>query len=212
MFNKKEYNKKYKIEHRAEAKIYNKLYRLKHHKEEKIYYQLNKEKILKIQKQYKLKNRETTLQQKREWYHRHREERLDYNKKYIKNNIRKVRESKRIRCHKKYHTDIKYRLLCSLRTRIGKVLNGTNKSASTLKLLGCSLSDFRNYYESKFTKGMTWAKVMNGEIHCDHISPCASFDLTKASEQKKCFHYTNLQPLWALDNLQKGSKILQEIK
>ena len=52
---------------------------------------------------------------------------------------------------------------------------------------------------------MTWDKV-GKEIHIDHIKPCAKFDLTKKEEQEKCFHYTNLQPLWACDNLMKGSK------
>jgi hypothetical protein len=47
-----------------------------------------------------------------------------------------------------------------------------------------------------------------GKWHIDHIRPCASFDLSKASEQKECFHYTNLQPLWAEDNLSKGIKVL----
>jgi hypothetical protein len=56
---------------------------------------------------------------------------------------------------------------------------------------------------------MSWEKVMNGEIHCDHRRPCASFDLSKPSEQRKCFHYTNLQPLWAKDNLEKGKKYYQ---
>jgi len=93
-----------------------------------------------------------------------------------------------------------------LRHRIYLALKGICKSKSTIKLLGCSLDEFKSYYESKFTSGMNWAKVMNGEIHCDHIIPCASFDLTQPSEQHKCFHYTNLQPLWAKENLSKGSK------
>jgi hypothetical protein len=44
--------------------------------------------------------------------------------------------------------------------------------------------------------------------HVDHIIPCSSFDLTDSEQQKKCFHYTNLQPLWAIDNLKKSNKIL----
>jgi hypothetical protein len=51
---------------------------------------------------------------------------------------------------------------------------------------------------------MNWEN--QGEWHIDHILPCASFDLTKEEEQRKCFHYTNLQPLWAKDNMIKGSK------
>lgn len=55
---------------------------------------------------------------------------------------------------------------------------------------------------------MTWEK-MGKLIHVDHIRPCCSFDLSKPEEQKIAFHYTNLQPLWAADNLSKGSKILE---
>ena len=55
---------------------------------------------------------------------------------------------------------------------------------------------------------MTWEDFMNGKIHIDHIRPCASFNLNDPSQQKICFHYTNLQPLWAKDNLRKGTKWL----
>ena len=55
---------------------------------------------------------------------------------------------------------------------------------------------------------MNWNNI--GKWHIDHIKPCKSFDLTKSDEQKKCFHYTNLQPLWALDNIKKGAKISKE--
>ena len=51
---------------------------------------------------------------------------------------------------------------------------------------------------------MTWKN--HGIWHVDHIRPCASFDLTKDEEQRECFHYKNLQPLWGPDNLAKGSK------
>jgi len=81
------------------------------------------------------------------------------------------------------------------------------KHGTTYELLGCTIEYFREYFKSKFTRGMSWKKLCLGKIHIDHIKPCASFDLTKKSEQKKCFHYTNLQPLWAKDNLRKGAKI-----
>ena len=55
---------------------------------------------------------------------------------------------------------------------------------------------------------MTWEN--HGEWHIDHIKPCASFNLLNEDEQKKCFHYTNLQPLWASENLSKGCKYVDE--
>jgi hypothetical protein len=74
--------------------------------------------------------------------------------------------------------------------------------------LGCSKQDFILYFQAKFKEGMTWEN--HGEWHIDHIKPCASFNLLDEEEQKKCFHYTNLQPLWASENLSKGSKYVDE--
>ena len=77
-----------------------------------------------------------------------------------------------------------------------------------MKLLGCSVEDFKNYFENKFKEGMIWENY--GKWHIDHIRPCVSFDLTKVEEQKKCFYYTNLQPLWAKENHIKSGKINYE--
>jgi hypothetical protein len=60
--------------------------------------------------------------------------------------------------------------------------------------------------EKQFTKGMNWKNY--GKWHIDHIKPCASFDLSLEHEQKLCFHFTNLQPLWAKDNIRKSDKII----
>ncbi|NCA30812.1 MAG: HNH endonuclease, partial [Chitinophagia bacterium] len=79
-------------------------------------------------------------------------------------------------------------------------------SNRTSELLGCSLQDFKLYIESLWTKGMNWNNYGKFGWHLDHIQPCASFDLTDPSQQKKCFHYSNIQPLWAKDNWSKGSR------
>jgi len=108
---------------------------------------------------------------------------------------------------KKMMNDIGFRIKKNLRGRIYVALKRGIKSESTMTLLGCSIEYFKKYFESLFTDGMSWEKYLEGGIHIDHKIPCKEFDLTKAEEQKKCFHYTNLQPLWELDNLQKGASL-----
>jgi hypothetical protein len=105
--------------------------------------------------------------------------------------------------------DPAFKLLKTLRTRLGSALKNQNaiKSNNTMELIGCSISFLRGYLEAKFTEGMSWDN--HGEWHIDHIKPCASFNLLDDEEQQKCFHYKNLQPLWAQENLSKGAKIIE---
>ena len=103
-------------------------------------------------------------------------------------------------------TDPNFKILTILRGRIKDVLKGHSKSDSTINILGCTIEELWIHLESKFTEGMT--RQNHGKWHVDHIIPCASFDLTKPEQQVKCFHYTNLQPLWALDNLKKGKSVV----
>ena len=113
----------------------------------------------------------------------------NYQKEYVKNRLK---------------IDINFKLKHYLRVRISQVLKGNPKIETTMKLVGCSLENLKKHLKSQFTSGMSFSNY--GKWHIDHIKPCASFDLNKVSEQKKCFHYTNLQPLWALDNAIKGSR------
>jgi len=76
------------------------------------------------------------------------------------------------------------------------------KDKKTSELLGCSIKDVRIYLENQFIEGMSWEN--SGEWHIDHRRPCASFDLTDLEGQKMCFHYTNIQPMWASENLSKN--------
>ena len=85
-----------------------------------------------------------------------------------------------------------------------QALKNANKSDSTMNLVGCDIDSLRLHLEKLFEDGMNWDN--HGEWHIDHIRPCASFDLTDPEQQRVCFHYTNLQPLWAKDNLSKGDK------
>ena len=102
------------------------------------------------------------------------------------------------------NNDIDFRLRCNLRIRMWKVLKGISKSASTMKLIGCSIKKLKYHLSNQFIDNMSWLNYGDWEV--DHIRPCSSFDLSKKSEQFKCFNYNNLRPLWAIDNQIKGAK------
>lgn len=144
-------------------------------------------------------NKEKILQRKKIW----RKENWDSVYKQRIESGSQARGSRRW-YHNKGKYDIQHVLSERLRSRIRNVVKKGYKSAPTLELLGCSLEEFKTYLESKFTEGMTWDKILSGEIHIDHVRPCCSFDLSIEESQKECFHYTNLQPLWASENLKKA--------
>lgn len=95
----------------------------------------------------------------------------------------------------------------NLRNRISIAIKNNQKSGHTLDLLGCSIKNFKGYLEKRFDKNMTWENYGSYWV-IDHIRPCASFDLSKESEQKKCFNYTNLQPLTWSENSKKSDNYL----
>ena len=188
---KKEYSKKYQLEHKREISLQRKKYRQEHKKQikkqkhqdylknkekylkrakkyGKIYYKLNKDKVAKIHKKYYQKNKDKIIK---------------YNK-----NRRK--------------TDINFKLRHQLATRIWLALKKNYKSERTMTLIGCTIDLLRLHLQSKFQPGMSFSNY--GKWHIDHIRPCVSFNLSKPKEQRKCFNYKNLQPLWAYDNLSKN--------
>lgn len=154
------------------------------------------------QAKYYKKNPEKCRENRRRWYQKNRDQILE------KKKLPEARAWQNCYTRQLRATNPQYKIACNLRTRINAATRArrAKPSASTIDLLGCSIRQLRAQLESQFTDGMTWEKFMAGEIHIDHIRPCASFDLTKPSEQKKCFHHSNLQPLWAEDNHRKHAK------
>lgn len=109
-----------------------------------------------------------------------------------------------------------YNLKCRISARINKMLKiggGSKARASTADLLGYSIDDLAKHLEKQFTKGMSWEKLMNGEIHLDHITPVSFFKAIEvdSDEFRACWALSNLQPLWAKDNQEKGDKLLKLI-
>jgi hypothetical protein len=101
---------------------------------------------------------------------------------------------------------IKDRISNNLRSRVSKIVSGVVKQGSAIKDLGCTVDELKIYLESQFQPGMSWNNYGQDTWHIDHIKPLASFDLSNSDELKKAVHYTNLQPLWAKDNLKKSNK------
>jgi len=144
----------------------------------------------------KYKNSGRRREKSQQYYEEKREEIIEKSVKYNK---------------KKYNEDPTFRLVCLHRRRVNKMIKNLkmNKNVaykdSKLELLGCSPQELKEWIENQFTKGMSWDKLGIHGIHIDHIRPCASFDLSIEENVSKCFHYTNLQPLWAKDNLSKAA-------
>jgi hypothetical protein len=109
--------------------------------------------------------------------------------------------------HKAYRENIHFRLSTLIRTRLRTAISNSYRKSKTSELLGCSIQQLKEHLEKQFKPGMNWKNNNVHGWHIDHKIPVSKFDLRKKEEQKKCFHYTNLQPLWCKDNLIKGSKV-----
>jgi hypothetical protein len=169
-------------------------------------YKLNNlEKVRENYREYGKINKQKRKEYALKYYQKNRDETLNKQKEYWSKPQNK--ERKALRKREQWLRDENLRISSNCRGRIHKALKGQKKSKSTEKLVGCSFSELKIYIENKFLDGMTWNNY--GEWHIDHILPCASFDLSQKEEQEKCFHYYNLQPLWAIDNLMKSAKIIE---
>jgi hypothetical protein len=128
----------------------------------------------------------------------------EYAFQYVRREEVKARRNEKRR--EKRKTDIAYRLYERIRGRIKALLKSQDRPQSISKSMGCTASELKAYLESKWLPGMTWENYGFYGWHVDHIIPLSSFDLRNKEQYAAACHYTNLQPLWALDNLRKGSK------
>jgi hypothetical protein len=139
----------------------------------------------------------------RRWYRDNKEKFLESDKAWRSRNIERVRERGRLYCQNKRLYDKSFCIAKRLRVRLRKLVK-YNRSG-IWELSGCSREELVAHLESQFQPGMTWDNIH--EWHIDHIVPLSAFDLTDQEQLKKACHYTNLQPLWAKDNLTKSNKV-----
>jgi hypothetical protein len=170
----------------------------------KTYYKENKDKVKEYQKENKDKLKETRKLHKE----KNKDKLKDYSKKYYEKNKDKIKEKDSKYQKKRKDNDPLYKLTCNLRSSISVAIKKGKgfKYGKSEELLGCTFDEVREHLENQFTEGMTWENHGLYGWHIDHIKPCDVFDLSDESQQRECFHYTNLQPLWAKDNLEKSNK------
>ena len=170
----------------------------------------NKEKQKEYDRKRRLANPEKFKERNRKWNLANPEKVKEHNRKASRKwnlaNKEKVNETKRKYQRNRRQTDPLYKLKGTFRTRIGMFLksSGLKKTCKTVVMLGCSWEQFREHLQKQFVDGMTWDN--QGEWHVDHIVPLSS--ATNEEEMNKLNHHSNLQPLWARDNIIKGDKIL----
>jgi len=232
---KKHYYEEYKKINKEKLKKQSKKWRLNNLEKLKIqarlYYEQNKEKIkkdvkenykkrylknpekmkqrnLEYAKQKRIKNYKNILERERLYRLKNKDIINKKNREFYQKNKAKIRE----RIKKRSKNNIIFHLREILRARVSSAIKQVNvkKFNKSLILLGTEdINIVRTYIEKQFKSGMTWSNHGLKGWHIDHIKPISSFDLTNKEEQKKAFHYTNLQPLWAIENLKKCDKVLE---
>lgn len=170
----------------------------------KEYSQNNKEKINYYQKEYRENNKDKIINKMKEYYLDNREKLKNQSKKYSQNNKDKIN----LRINKRKKEDLQFRISHNLRTRLYHALKNDQKVGSAIRDLGCSIDDLKIWLEDHFQDGMNWDNYGNkeGQWSIDHIIPLSKVDLINKEDLLKVCNYTNLQPLWHLDNLKKGNK------
>ena len=184
--NKKEISEKRKAYHAANAE--------KVRERQRQRYWSNLEKYRLLNKKSAKKNRSKNTARERDWRKKNKDKVRGYHLRHVK---------------KKLLEDDLFRLQQNVRTRICSVLakSFVSKDSRTLTFVGCTAAELRQYLQSKFLPGMTWDNRGRHGWHIDHIIPLSKFDLADPEQQASAFHYTNLQPLWAVDNLRKSNRV-----
>jgi hypothetical protein len=157
-------------------------------------------------KNYK-KNSEIIKTKRKEYYYANADKVKALNNDYLRRNKAHLRAKQRENHARKRQEDIHYAIMKKLRTRVhGAIKKKGVRCYRTMEVTGCTMAELIRHLESQFNNGMNWTNHGLKGWHIDHIIPLCKFDLTDPEQQKKAFHYTNLQPLWWIDNLKKGGR------
>lgn len=165
-------------------------------KQQQLYYENNKSDLLEKNRQYREINAEKINIQRKEYRNR------SVIKEHIKIKNKEYLETRKENLRKQRQTDLNFRLREILRSKFHRAV----KKIGYSNFLGCSIDFFKRWIEFKFTNDMNWDNI--GVVwHIDHILPISKFNLRDSTEINICFNWTNLQPLYATENISKSNKI-----
>ena len=215
-----QFTKNYRLTNRVKISLLAKEYRLnnkdKINQKAKQYYLNNKEKIkisrAESRKKYYLNSKDKIKQKTKQYYLGNKDKIKNYQKEYKKKNWDKIKKRNRpgnlAYVKKRYKNDPAYRILINSRQRLGKFLRKKkiNKNNTTLELIGCTPRELRIHIEKQFLPGMTWENYRWNVWHIDHKKPISLAKNMNDLIRLKLIHYTNLQPMWAKDNIKKSNK------
>jgi len=179
------------------------------------YYKRNKEKFSNYSREYYIKNQDI-IKDRSVLYRRNNKEKL---KEYVRDKDVKSQYDRQYKLDNRERTleyvrnkkkeDPQFKLQITLRNRLLRALKGGYKSGSAVRDLGCTIPELKAHLESQFLQGMSWDNYGLFGWHIDHKIPLAFFDLTDREQFLRAVHYTNLQPMWAGENIKKSNKIQQ---
>jgi hypothetical protein len=172
----------------------------------KIYKDSIKEKISIQNKEWNLNNKEKIQFYNQQYNTLNPIKKRSYTYNWFKDNPLYSKNWKK----QKYQNSLLHKIKDNFRSRFYHALIKGNKINSIFEIIGCSVEELKLYLEQQFKPEMNWEN--HGEIwEIDHIKACSHFDLTKPEEQKQCFHYTNLQPLFKTTEISRQYGYTNEI-
>ena len=164
---------------------------------------VEKAKILARVKAWKKSNPEKVQAGERAYYERTKEKRSAYARDRYNRNRAHILAVTMAYNKRRKASDPVFRVVQNFRSRICALITGRRQWRGVASLIGCSGLELRAHLESQFQPGMTWENYGLHGWHVDHIRPCNTFDLSIKEEAAKCFHFRNLRPLWATENLSR---------
>ena len=179
------------------------------------YYAKNKERLLVITRESYAKNAEKRRAYARDQHWKNRDRNIRRMQEMWNEKRDILNERRRQKAREKYNILYGNDLVYTLKHRVGALIRRTlrfnkKKDGKMKEILGFTVDELRQHIENQFSEGMDWDKFLRGEIHLDHKIPIIFFKPQSVDDPafKKCWALSNLQPLWAKENLSKGGKIL----